>query len=258
MLPDDDRPLKKKRLRLIVPDRAGHGCSSPAVGNCMEQWLEDIQLLLLLLGLERITIIGHSAGGAYAMALAQAHPCTVERLCLVSSVAPLRNITDTRHMQPLNRMIIHLARSNEEAARGFLKLSLQAAMKDDGAYFKLLTNSLPDTDEEVLEDTALRSRLVEAFREGTKQGTAHLIDELMHLSSDWRFNPKQLSCPVSIWHGRKDMHAPFRLMEKFSSRLKSPASTHWLEDAGHYLLFHHWPEIVEELARAGGKGRVKP
>lgn len=259
MVPADKAQLAGMKIRLIAPDRGGYGFSSPVSKDCMQQWLEDMRHFLPLMNVSSCCVIGHSAGGAHAMALASAFPDLVDRLCLISSVAPLRSVSDTRHMLPINRMVIHLARSNPEAARSFLKLSLQVARKKSDSYFSLITNSLPDLDKEVLGNAELQQHLLDAFTETTRQGIDHLIDEMMYISTAWRINARQINCPVHIWHGRDDMHAPFTLMEKFSQRLRQDVARNWMDGAGHYMLFNHWPEIVSGL-HSGNKpgGRLMP
>ena len=247
MLPPESGLLAGKGLRLIVPDRAGYGLSSPAITDPMAQWLEDMRHFIPHLGLSRCCVLGHSAGGAYAIALAEALPEMVEHLCLISSVAPMRKSTDTKHLLPVNRMIIQLARSNPVAARSFLKLSMQVALKKPDAYFDLITNSIPDLDKEVLNNTRLKLLLLTAFKETTRQGVDHLIEELMYLSTQWRVDSEKISCLISIWHGKEDRHAPFPLMQNFSRSLKQCAQTNWMDGAGHYMIFHHWDTIMEKI-----------
>jgi len=255
MLPKDSGMLKKHRLRLIVPDRAGYGLSSPAETDPMQQWLQDMHHFLPLVGIDQYGLIGHSAGGAHAMALASEQPDKVRHLCLISSVAPLSDIENASELLPVNRMIVHLARNNPCAARSFLKLSLQAALKKPDSYFKLITNSVPDLDKEVLNNPQLKQLLLDTFSETTRQGNKHLIEETMYLSTLWQVRPEQISCPVSIWHGTEDKHAPFSLMQAFSRSLGQVEETKWYEGAGHYMLFLYWDEIVENLCR---KNKNKP
>ena len=255
MLPVESISRGKCGFRLIAPDRAGYGLSSPALQDPMQQWLEDMRHFLQQLGISECCVAGHSAGGVYAMALAVEYPDIVNHLCLISSIAPLRNLADAAHLLPINRMVIHLARSNPEAARAFLKLSMQAALKEPDSYLKLITNSSPDMDREVLEDAGLKQHLHEAFRETTRQGIGHIIDELMYISTRWRISAGAIACPVSIWHGKQDKHSPFTLIDRFRNRLKQVVHTSWMEGAGHYMLFHHWPAIENQLCP---KKKAKP
>jgi pimeloyl-ACP methyl ester carboxylesterase len=71
---------------VIAPDLPGHGASQAAAGDysigALASGLRD---LLLTLGHERATVVGHSLGGGVAMQLAYQYPEMIERLVLVSS-----------------------------------------------------------------------------------------------------------------------------------------------------------------------------
>jgi pimeloyl-ACP methyl ester carboxylesterase len=71
---------------VIAPDFPGHGASAPGGGDYSIGGLATgLRDLLLALGHERATIVGHSLGGGVAMQLAYQFPEMVERLVLVSS-----------------------------------------------------------------------------------------------------------------------------------------------------------------------------
>ena len=71
---------------VIASDMPGHGASEPGGGDysigALAAGLRD---LLLALGHDRATIVGHSLGGGVAMQFAYQYPEMVERLALVSS-----------------------------------------------------------------------------------------------------------------------------------------------------------------------------
>ncbi len=71
---------------VIAPDFPGHGASEAAAGDysigALASGLRD---LLLALGHERASLVGHSLGGGVSMQLAYQHPEMIERLVLVSS-----------------------------------------------------------------------------------------------------------------------------------------------------------------------------
>jgi len=71
---------------VIAPDLPGHGASEAGGGDysigALASGLRD---LLLALGHERATVVGHSLGGGVAMQLAYQFPEMIERLVLVSS-----------------------------------------------------------------------------------------------------------------------------------------------------------------------------
>jgi pimeloyl-ACP methyl ester carboxylesterase len=75
-----------RRHTVVAPDLPGHGGSAPGAGDysigALAAALRD---LLIVLGHERATLVGHSLGGGIAMQLAYQFPELTERLVLVSS-----------------------------------------------------------------------------------------------------------------------------------------------------------------------------
>ncbi|HET8566280.1 MAG TPA: alpha/beta fold hydrolase [Solirubrobacterales bacterium] len=71
---------------VIAPDFPGHGASAPGAGDYSLGGLAgSLRDLLLALGHERATLVGHSLGGGVAMQFTYQFPEMVERLVLVSS-----------------------------------------------------------------------------------------------------------------------------------------------------------------------------
>lgn len=72
---------------LVIPDQRGVGASAapddPASHRCDRQ-VGDVEALRVHLGLERIDLLGHSAGGALATLYAAAHPARIHSLVLVT------------------------------------------------------------------------------------------------------------------------------------------------------------------------------
>ena len=74
------------RHTVIAPDLPGHGVSAGGRGDySLGSLATGLRDLLLTLGHERATLVGHSLGGGIAMQFAYQFPEMVERLVLVSS-----------------------------------------------------------------------------------------------------------------------------------------------------------------------------
>jgi pimeloyl-ACP methyl ester carboxylesterase len=72
--------------RVIVPDLFGHGESDKPVGDySLGAHAATLRDLLDRLGIERVTLVGHSLGGGIAMEFYYLFPERVERLVLVAS-----------------------------------------------------------------------------------------------------------------------------------------------------------------------------
>lgn len=75
-----------RRYTVIAPDLPGHGVSAGGPGDySLGSLASGLRDLLLALGHERATLVGHSLGGGVAMQFSYQFPAMVERLVLVSS-----------------------------------------------------------------------------------------------------------------------------------------------------------------------------
>ena len=73
--------------RLVVPDQIGFGKSSkPALAYSFDMMARNTDLLLGQLGLDRVSVVGHSMGGMLAARLTRTFPGRVERLALVAPI----------------------------------------------------------------------------------------------------------------------------------------------------------------------------
>jgi pimeloyl-ACP methyl ester carboxylesterase len=74
------------RHTVLAPDFPGHGLSAPGDGDySLGSLASGLRDLLLTLGHERATLVGHSLGGGVALQFTYQFPEMVERLVLVSS-----------------------------------------------------------------------------------------------------------------------------------------------------------------------------
>ena len=71
---------------VVAPDLPGHGSSAPGAGDySLGALAAGLRDLLVVLGHDRATLVGHSLGGGIAMQFAYQFPEITERLVLVSS-----------------------------------------------------------------------------------------------------------------------------------------------------------------------------
>ncbi len=71
---------------VVAPDLPGHGSSAPGAGDySLGALASGLRDMLVVLGHDRATLVGHSLGGGIAMQFAYQFPEMTERLVLVSS-----------------------------------------------------------------------------------------------------------------------------------------------------------------------------
>jgi pimeloyl-ACP methyl ester carboxylesterase len=79
-------PMLGERQTIIAPDLLGHGQSGGGEGDySLGAYASGVRDLLVAIGHDRATLVGHSLGGGVAMQFAYQFPEMLERLVLVSS-----------------------------------------------------------------------------------------------------------------------------------------------------------------------------
>jgi pimeloyl-ACP methyl ester carboxylesterase len=69
-----------QRFTVIAPDLLGHGESDkPRADYSLAAFANGVRDLLIALGIDRVTLVGHSLGGGIAMQFAYQYPQFVER-----------------------------------------------------------------------------------------------------------------------------------------------------------------------------------
>jgi pimeloyl-ACP methyl ester carboxylesterase len=75
-----------RRFTVIAPDLLGHGKSDkPRADYSVAAYANGMRDLLSVLGIDRVTVVGHSLGGGVAMQFAYQFPQMVDRLILVGA-----------------------------------------------------------------------------------------------------------------------------------------------------------------------------
>ena len=83
-----------QRFTVIAPDLLGHGQSDkPRADYSLAAFANGMRDLLTALGVDRVTLVGHSLGGGIAAQFAYQYPHMVERLVLVSSGGVTKDVS---------------------------------------------------------------------------------------------------------------------------------------------------------------------
>jgi pimeloyl-ACP methyl ester carboxylesterase len=74
-----------RRFTVVAPDLLGHGSSDkPRADYSVGGYANGMRDLISVLGIDRVTVVGHSLGGGVAMQFAYQYPQLTERLVLVA------------------------------------------------------------------------------------------------------------------------------------------------------------------------------
>ncbi|MFA4835321.1 MAG: alpha/beta fold hydrolase [Dehalococcoidia bacterium] len=123
-----------EHYRIYAPDMVGYGKSDkPKVDYTQRLFITFLEDFTAAVGLERMSIIGHSLGGGIALAFTLKHPQKVEKLVLIDCSGLSNNLT------PLAKMLLGI----------FKKV---AKLKRDETYISTMTGGSNNEVHEVFMD----------------------------------------------------------------------------------------------------------
>lgn len=224
-------------VRVIAVDRPGYGRSDPHPELSFAAYAHDLHQLLDHLGLTRVTLVGISGGGGFALGCAQQIPQRLHRLVLASALAPVPWPV-RRHLPPELRAGLLLARRAPRVAAAVLRRSVRHSPDPTSAR-------IPAPDQRALTRPHLRQVVGEATtREATRQGVSAIVGDLrLYAAQASRLDAGGVR--TVILHGLQDRNVPVPLARYVADQL-SGARLQVIDDAGHLLLAER-PELLHEL-----------
>jgi pimeloyl-ACP methyl ester carboxylesterase len=231
-------------VRLVTVDRPGYGGSDPLPGRRILDWAADVRALADALGLARFAVIGHSAGGPYALACAVVLAERVRSLTLVSTAVPVDEVADAAAaLSAREQGLRDLARRDPDTLARRLADGLGWLAEAPERFLEL---PRPRADELVLADRDARELYLATIRVGLRQGTAAYGHEQMLERRPWGFRAGDVPPGARVWHGKDDAAVPWQHAAAFA-RLLPGARLSLRRGAGHGLVVAHWGEILRAI-----------
>ena len=232
-----------KRYTVIAPDLLGHGASDkPRADYSVGGYANGMRDLLTVLGIESVTVIGHSFGGGVAMQFAYQFPERTERLVLVSTgglgpqVSPaIRAITTPGFNQVMGVLTLpgirHLATT--------------------------VMRALGSTGPASLRDLAEAAEIYDSFKDGPSRAA---IRHVVRAVVDWKGQIISMSdrayltdaMPMCVVWGRNDTIIPVRHASN-AAALAPTARIEVMPNSGHFPHKDHpqrFVKIINEFIRS--------
>lgn len=216
--------------RLIRYDERGCGLSDWDVGDFgFDDWVDDLELVVDSVGVERFPLIGVSQGAAVAVAYAVRRPERVARLVLVGGYGRGR--------------LVRAATSQAlDEARLDLEIARVGWRRDDDTFRQVFASQfLPDADRQ----------LWDAFNELQRATTS--IDNVVRFLDvfariDVTALAPQVQCPTLIVHARGDHRVPESQARELAALIPDSRLV-LLNSRNHILLADEpaWPTFLAEV-----------
>lgn len=237
-------------VRVITPDRPGIGRSDDKPGRTIADWPDDVAGLADVLGLERFAVLGHSAGGPYALACAARLGDRVTRLGVACGFAPFDRADAIEGMNPrMAKALPSLRRAPWLARLATGSLPRQYRRDPAKAFEKQFGRDLPECDRRALDDERSLSALLDAAVEATRQGKRPLAAEMqLTFCRPWAVDLGAITPPTLLWYGADDTLTPPQMGRYLESQISGSSLTIYPGE-GHMALFSHWDEITGALVR---------
>ncbi|MFE1956330.1 alpha/beta fold hydrolase, partial [Streptomyces sp. NPDC059524] len=234
----DVMPGLARNYRVIAPDLLGHGASDkPRADYSLAAYANGMRDLLGVIGVERVTLVGHSLGGAVAMQFAYQFPERCERLVLVGTGG-------------ISRQVTPLLRAATLPGAELLMMALR--MPTMRTQIGLAVKALQFLDTNLGVDAPDLLRVVDALPDGTSRNA---FIRTLRAVVDWRGQVGTMldRCYLAqgmptmlVWGGRDQVvpaaHAGLGHVAMPGSRLEI------FEDAGHFP-FRTDPQRFETVLR---------
>lgn len=243
-------------VHVVSVDRPGYGSSTPLgdeVRPTITGRADDLAEYLTTViqearetgrtPLDRVGIVGWSAGGRIALAIAARHPGLVDRVVVVATPAPDRKVRWVPEA---------LARTNAELrtmplpeAKERLRGMLEHQLPDGIPGVELLASGAADV--EVLERPGLRGRVERMLQQAYAQGTTGLADDILsYADDDWGFDLDAVQASVLLVYGADDPVAPSAHGRWYRRHLRH-ARLAVVPRAGHLVIAPAWDRVLQHV-----------
>ncbi|WP_244317234.1 alpha/beta fold hydrolase [Micromonospora terminaliae] len=257
--------IEELGIRLITIDRPGVGRSDPEPGRMLLHWPPNVEAVADHLAISSFAVVGRSAGAAYAAACAFSLPHRVMSATLISGVGPPSTGAWKLLATSDFRKLIFWLRLVPPLARPTLWLGVRLIRPHVRRLLDRHIAGLPAADQQVLGDGAMHAMRVSSLQEAFCQAEVGIYHDALLLARDWGFDPAAISTPVRIWHGESDTIVNVEFGRRLATAIRHSRSS-FTADAGHYLMFTHWRQILEavvedsraEHVAANGRGTASP
>jgi pimeloyl-ACP methyl ester carboxylesterase len=240
-------------ILVIVPERPGFGLSSPQPNRSMLSHAEDIDVLLEHLNLKQVTVIGYSAGGPYALALAYKFPQRCSQVAVVSSLSPpviSGRDSVTVGMSSVSKFGYWLARRFPAGLR--LVVFVLSSTARRGIFEPVRDDYTEEENNQFRADIGQRRLMAKSTLElySRRSGFRAESEDYVLFARDWGFELANLSArvPVFLYGGEWDDKCTPNMYNLIARSCPNLAqASHVAPQQGHLFFFEYFRALLHDL-----------
>ena len=240
---------KKLSVRIICPDRPGHGLSSFQHNRKLGHYPNDISQLAKHLGTAQYNIFGQSGGGPYAVACAYGSPKDeILNVAVVAGMGPPTVLT----VKDAGLYTV-AALSAHKWIPSVMRFLTNRYVKDDKRLQKSLYRMykyLTEEDRAEVTKPETESLMMASLKAAYAQGPDGVIRDGQLYSTPWDFELKDVQKEIKLFYGHKDDRTPLVFGRYYKANLPN-AELIEFEDASHFTINRHDEEILSKLVGSG-------
>lgn len=246
----DPQQTQARGVTLLSLDRPGYGQSDPVSGAdwaSVSSAADDVAAMLDQRGRGQVGVVGWSAGGRVALALAARRPELVDRVVVLATPAPHEEVPwiPAEQMAGLDQL------RGLPAEQVHAALSQQlASLLPDGSD---MSEALPLLGVTPADDAALalpgaRDRLERMLQAAFAQGVKGMVGDIAgYCLQPWGFDPSEVQAKTLLLYGSKDPVAGSRHGTWWQKHLPN-ARLEVSPGAGHLVILPMWHRVLSFLA----------
>ncbi|HWF75452.1 MAG TPA: alpha/beta fold hydrolase [Solirubrobacteraceae bacterium] len=195
-------------VRYIAISRPGIGGSDPAPGRTVLDFAADVRELVDELEIDRLKVVGVSAGGPYALAVARELSDRVDRVAVCSSLSPLCAPHRTPGMWRRIRLALSVLARAPGTCAAVGDLAVPAIRRHPELLSRVIAAHAAPGERQLLQRADECSAASTSFLDAASEGVRGMIEDYLVYSSPWGFEPTEVSTPAHLWHGLEDPLVP--------------------------------------------------
>jgi pimeloyl-ACP methyl ester carboxylesterase len=233
-------------IRHIAVNRPGFAGSDAHRHRTVVAFAADMRALADALALERFSVVGVSAGGPYALAVARELGDRVARAAVCSSLSPLC----APHRTPGMGRRIRLALTGLAVAPGTSRALGNAILpllrRHPELLHRVIAAHAAPGERARLAEPGERLAAATSFLDATAYGVGGMVEDYLTYSRGWGFRPEEVEPEVHVWHGARDPLVPVEHALQLAVSL--PACRMFVDpDEGHHFFRRRLEEILTVL-----------